>query len=172
MPAAHDGAQAVSAAPLSSVILAGGLAGLATDLLVHPLDTARTRLMHRTAWYTGLGDALLGIARTEGVRGLYRGAVITWSLTMPAHAFYFSAYTFTKRLLGGRDGDEGGLVHFSAGCIAECAGSVIWTPLDVIKQRQMVKPERLTVLIASVYKAEVRLRLLVQGVRACVRSQP
>ena len=59
-------------------LVAGGLGGLIADTCVHPLLTVKARMQIAGATgafsYTGTGDALRSIVRTEGVGGLYKGA--------------------------------------------------------------------------------------------------
>ena len=58
-----------------------------------------------------------------------------------AHALYFAGYEFGKRAIEpGRSMEEKSAVaHFGAGLIAELMGCLIWTPMDVIKQRQQAQ---------------------------------
>lgn len=59
------------------------------------------------------------------------------TLTIPAHALYFTGYESSKRFLGRHLG-EGSVTNFLSGFWADVMGSLIWTPMDVIKQRLQV----------------------------------
>jgi len=78
----------------------------------------------------------------EGIRAFYKGFGAVAAMTMPAHALYFGGYEATKSLLqpSRSSQDKGAWVHFTAGFVADVCGSIIWAPMDVIKQRvQMAK---------------------------------
>ena len=76
--------------PARAFVAGVGSAGLAA-LLVNPLDVAQTRLTVQHAAkdrrvYRGLLHCLTSIARTEGVRGLYRGTLPSMLCTSTAVA--------------------------------------------------------------------------------------
>ena len=138
-------------------LLAGSIAGLVSDGLVHPIDTIRARLQVQritsaipttaaattsklTA--TGLG---LRIVRQEGLGSLYKGFGAVATGTIPGHALYFAGYEVSKEYLAR-------LPMFSpdtpsskftlplvAGFLADVFGSLAWTPMDVVKQRMQVR---------------------------------
>jgi hypothetical protein len=113
-------------------LAAGGVAGIVSDGVMHPVDTVRTLLM---AQRDGKRSTLQMFRET---RGLYRGFGVVReavpllhsslssfqvaSLSLPAHAAYFMAYTEAKRLFGG----DSTVSHLAAGLIADVAGSLFW----------------------------------------------
>jgi hypothetical protein len=135
---------------MAEFFLAGSLAGLISDAVVHPLDTIRARLQTQisnnhagTAQYRSATDALVKITRTEGPRALYRGFSIVALATIPGHALYFYGYEQSKaylnRLLSSPPSKLGEIsVHLTSGMVADVFGSLAWTPMDVIKQRMQV----------------------------------
>jgi hypothetical protein len=67
----------------------GGAAAIAAISVMHPVDVVKSRLqiqgengVGRGKRYTGVVSSLVRIARSEGVRGLYRGL-------LPAYAMQF-----------------------------------------------------------------------------------
>jgi len=137
-------------------MLSGSLAGLISDICVHPVDTVRARLQVQRnyslpscpssiilpgEYYRNTAHAFISIIRTEGVLALYKGFGIVFTCTIPAHGLYFAGYEMAKKAMRpSRRGDEkGALVHFMAGIWAEICGSFIWVPQDVIKQRLQVQ---------------------------------
>jgi hypothetical protein len=122
--------------PPSISLLAGGAAGMVADAIVHPIDTVRARLQVQSG-NNGLVSTYYNIVTKEGWRALYRGFGIVVAFTTPAHALYFLGYEFGKKYIQpNKPADQKGpLVHFSAGLVAECMGALIWTPMDVVKQR-------------------------------------
>jgi hypothetical protein len=65
----------------------GGAAAIAAISVMHPVDVVKSRLQIQGEKaggrrYTGVVSSLIQIARSEGVRGLYRGLI-------PAYAMQF-----------------------------------------------------------------------------------
>lgn len=128
--------------------LVGGMAaGLVQDGLLHPLDTMRARLdvgvvsdPQRLAALRaqGPGAALLSEARSvlaaDGLRGIYRGYGFCLATSAPCNAAYFGAYSTVRRQIS-----DGSPLHDAAcGLVAEATASILWTPVDVVKQRLQV----------------------------------
>mmetsp|Transcript_12488 Transcript_12488/g.30631 ORF Transcript_12488/g.30631 Transcript_12488/m.30631 type:complete len:341 (+) Transcript_12488:82-1104(+) len=127
---------------MSHIFIAGGAAGLVSDAVMHPVDTVRTRL-----WLAGQGgatvykssaDAIFSIARTEGVSSFYKGFSVVGMITPLAYGVYFASYEQSKRgisKLTGR-GQDSASVHFVSGLLANITSQFVWTPMDIVKQRQ------------------------------------
>ena len=155
----------VSLMPSATVeCVAGAVAGVAQDALMHPVDTLRARLdvtsVARPAPRDGLvvrvnplrelrAAARWTLAR-EGVRGLYRGYALAVAGAAPANMLYFGCFKASQRLLGAgdarggaRNADARGAAaafarDMAAGTLAELCAACWWTPLDVVKQRMQV----------------------------------
>jgi len=114
---------------------------------------------------------LFTIVRKEGPMALMKGFGPVALLTAPAHGVYFGVYEGIKELIP-RRGAWGRLsessVHLTAGFAANTVGAVLWTPMDVIKQRQQARvgkgpyPGPLAAL-AQVYKEDGLRRGLMRG---------
>ncbi|PRW05777.1 folate transporter chloroplastic isoform X1 [Chlorella sorokiniana] len=81
--------------------LAGGTAGLAATLILHPLDVVKTRLQVQDGAgllpaYRGTVDALRQIVRQEGWRALYSGLTPALAGSGLAWGIYFFAYNRAK----------------------------------------------------------------------------
>lgn len=88
-------------------IIIGGVAGGLTGFLTTPLDLAKTRLMTQAgaagaAQYSGVGDVLMKVARTEGVSGLFKGSAARTAWLIPFTAVYFGVHEASKRALRNR----------------------------------------------------------------------
>eukprot|EP01133_Synstelium_polycarpum_P002336 gene2336-2650_t len=108
---------------------------------MHPVDTIRARMQVErvgSAQYRSTAHAFRSIIQKEGVSYLYKGFPIVVTATIPAHALYFFGYEFSKRQLAPLVGD-GPLNHFVSGLVADVAGAMIWTPMDIVKQRLQVQ---------------------------------
>lgn len=86
-------------------------------------------------------DAFSQIARKEGFRTFFKGFGAVAAMTMPAHALYFGGFEAAKAVLEPRAEEakqsvwRKPLAHFTSGFFADICGSLIWCPMDVIKQR-------------------------------------
>ncbi|KAJ3996393.1 mitochondrial carrier domain-containing protein [Lentinula boryana] len=84
----------------------GALAGSISQTLTYPFDVLRRKMqvagMKSSALghkYTGALDALIGIMRTEGIQGLYRGLWPNLLKVAPSIATSFFTYELVKELL-------------------------------------------------------------------------
>mmetsp|Transcript_16024 Transcript_16024/g.37350 ORF Transcript_16024/g.37350 Transcript_16024/m.37350 type:complete len:368 (-) Transcript_16024:675-1778(-) len=155
----------------------GAASGFVADLLTHPMDTVRTRLWMQDSKktcgyrYNNLWHGLFSMVRKEGSMSLWKGFGPVALLTAPAHGVYFGIYEVTKELIP-RDGAYGhwneSSVHLTAGFIANMVGAVLWTPMDVIKQRQQASIGKGPYLgpvsaIAAVYREDGMRNGLMRG---------
>ncbi|KAM7253889.1 hypothetical protein ACFE04_031571 [Oxalis oulophora] len=86
-----------------SLILAGGLAGLAYWIPVYPTDVVKSVIQiddFKSPKYSGSIDAFKKILASEGVKGLYKGFSTAMVRSMPANAGVFLAYELTRSALG------------------------------------------------------------------------
>jgi hypothetical protein len=73
-------------------------AGVIARVLCHPLDTAKSRIQAQSTasghsmLYRSTLHALTNTLRYEGVRGLYRGFLITLVGSVPATCLYLTSY--------------------------------------------------------------------------------
>jgi hypothetical protein len=123
--------------------ISGSGAGLIADGIVHPIDTVRARLQvqHKKELYNGTIDAFKKIAKNEGIKVFYKGFGIVASFTVPAHGLYFLGYEMFKKVVSPDVplSEKGALTNFGAGIFADVLGALIWTPMDVVKQRLQVE---------------------------------
>ncbi|XP_078448432.1 uncharacterized protein LOC144716991 isoform X2 [Wolffia australiana] len=137
--------------------LANGVAGMVSNVVscayYVPLDVICQRLMVQDlpgiSTYNGPFDAIRGVLRTEGVRGLYRGFGLTMLTMSPANALWWGAYGAAQHLIwktlgyGGHSEKKPShlelvSVQATAGTVAGACSSVITTPIDTIKTRLQV----------------------------------
>jgi len=146
-------------------LAAGAFAGLSQDVLLHPLDTLRTRLnaaptstsvlkpitsSNPLIAFTSTGAQLF---RTQGVLGFYRGFNAVLLFSIPTNALYLGGYTYWRERLesvilsGSGGGGEGrkeptmvqrGAIDMAAGTCAELGACLLWTPYDVVRQRMQI----------------------------------
>jgi len=82
-------------------IMAGGVAGSCSMMVVYPLDFARTRLgtdmgSAGERKFNGILDCVQKIAKTDGVLGLYRGFAVSVTGIFIYRSLYFGMYDSGK----------------------------------------------------------------------------
>lgn len=82
-------------------MLAGGLGGTFGDILMHSIDTVKTRQQgdpHMPPKYGSLSSTYAKIFRQEGFqRGLYSGVIPAFLGSFPGTIIFFGAYEYSKR---------------------------------------------------------------------------
>jgi hypothetical protein len=136
----------------------GAIAGLVSDAIVHPIDTIRATLqVQRSSHTVSASTALMNMVRQDGIKRLYKGFGSVFVGTIPGHALYFSGYEFFKKMfLSEKSVQENKTVrivgHLAAGFFADICGSLVWTPMDVVKQRLQVQ-DKSNMLYSSSFDA-------------------
>ena len=84
-------------------MIAGGIGGTSGDLLMHSLDTVKTRQQgdpHIPPRYTSMSSTYATIFKQEGFRrGLYSGVTPAFLGSLPGTVIFFGAYEYSKRHL-------------------------------------------------------------------------
>ena len=84
-------------------MLAGGVGGSSGDMLMHSIDTVKTRQQGDTHYpprYSSLSSAYLKIFRQEGLgRGLYSGVTPAFLGSFPGTVIFFGTYEWSKRTM-------------------------------------------------------------------------
>lgn len=124
--------------PYIQAMLAGGIGGTMGDMLMHSLDTVKTRQQGDPHWpprYTSLSDAYMKILRQEGVRrGLYGGFSAAMLGSFPGTVLFFGAYEFSKRTMLDY-GINPSVAYLASGFSADLVASVLYVPSEVLKTR-------------------------------------
>lgn len=119
-------------------MLAGGLGGLSGDMLMHSLDTVKTRQQgdpHRPPKYHSLLNTYYTILRQEGVRrGLYGGVLPAFLGSFGGTSIFFGSYELTKRWQLDM-GITPSIAYLNAGFLADLAASPLYVPTEVLKTR-------------------------------------
>ena len=119
-------------------MLAGGTGGCCGDMLMHSLDTVKTRQQGDPTFppkYTSMGSSYATIYRQEGFfRGLYSGVTPAFWGSFPGTVIFFGVYEFTKRQMLDR-GVNPSIAYFSGGFFADLAASIVYVPSEVLKTR-------------------------------------
>ncbi|KAF7595241.1 hypothetical protein BBP40_006741 [Aspergillus hancockii] len=121
-----------------NAMLAGATGGTCGDMLMHSLDTVKTRQQGDPTFppkYTSMTSSYATIYRQEGLlRGLYGGAVPAFFGSFPGTLMFFGVYEFTKRQMID-SGINPNLAYLSGGFFADLAASIVYVPSEVLKTR-------------------------------------
>jgi solute carrier family 25 S-adenosylmethionine transporter 26 len=139
---------------------AGALGGVAAAVIVHPLDTAKTRL--QLPQFASLYKNSTRIAlRSMPMQTLFSGLTPLICGATPASGFYFASYELAKHvLLQTEMFPHVSLVHFVAGAIGDTSASLFIVPAEVLKLRMQchiesnAKRKSMLTLTREIYVAE------------------
>lgn len=124
--------------PYLHAMLAGGIGGTTGDMLMHSLDTVKTRQQgdpHMPPKYTSMGNTYYTIWRQEGFKkGLYGGVEPAFLGSFIGTVCFFGAYEWTKRTMIDY-GVTPSVAYFSAGLLADLAAAPAYVPSEVLKTR-------------------------------------
>ncbi|KAF4305918.1 Mitochondrial substrate/solute carrier [Botryosphaeria dothidea] len=124
--------------PYIHAMLAGGLGGLTGDMLMHSLDTVKTRQQgdpHMPPKYTSMGSTYRTIFRQEGLlRGLYGGVVPAFLGSFSGTVIFFGTYEWTKRTMVDA-GIAPPIAYFTGGLLADLFAAPLYVPSEVLKTR-------------------------------------
>jgi solute carrier family 25 (mitochondrial iron transporter), member 28/37 len=144
-----------------AILAASALAGLTTRLVTHPLDTAKTWRQAGTP--------------PAGVRALYRGLGVACALHAPALAVYLATYEGVKAALLRRPWgapaaasiprEQATAIYAASALCAEAVSGLLWTPLEVLKQRVQVG-------VRPSARAAARSVVSTEGWRGLLRGYP
>lgn len=81
--------------------ISGGLAGVGADLVLHGMDTLKTRMQGQLTTnsikYSGIQASFKTILKEEGFRGLYGGLGVALVGSFASTLVYFATYEGLKR---------------------------------------------------------------------------
>lgn len=123
---------------LKTHFLAGSVSGLVQSVICSPMELAKTRLQLQNTKSAGNNlifrgplDCLYHVAKTEGVRGIFKGLGITAFRDTPGIATYFVSYELMIRMK-----EQPGIFYtLMAGGLAGVTSWIVSIPMDVIKTR-------------------------------------
>jgi len=127
-------------------ILTGATAGATEAFVVVPFELVKIRLQDRASAgkYTGILDCVVKTVREEGLLALYNGLESTLWRHILWNAGYFGCIFQVKSLMpkvDKSDKTKAMLIDFISGGIGGTVGTVINTPMDVVKSRIQNSPK-------------------------------
>uniref|UniRef100_A0AAR2JWS7 ADP/ATP translocase n=1 Tax=Pygocentrus nattereri TaxID=42514 RepID=A0AAR2JWS7_PYGNA len=128
-------------------LASGGAAGATSLCFVYPLDFARTRLAADIGKgaaereFTGLGNCLAKIFKSDGVRGLYLGFNVSVQGIIIYRAAYFGIYDTAKGMLPDPKNTHIIVSWMIAQTVTAVAGLISY-PFDTVRRRMMMQSGR------------------------------
>jgi solute carrier family 25 (mitochondrial adenine nucleotide translocator), member 4/5/6/31 len=138
-------------------LASGGAAGATSLCFVYPLDFARTRLAAdigkaEQREFTGLGNCLTKIFKTDGLGGLYRGFGVSVQGIIIYRAAYFGFYDTARGMLPDPKNTPIYISWAIAQVVTTVAGIVSY-PFDTVRRRMMMQSGRKATEI--IYKSTI-----------------
>jgi len=134
----------------------GGAAGATSLMFVYPLDFARTRLAAdvgkgKSRIYTGLGNCISTIYKSDGLVGLYRGFGVSVGGIIVYRAAFFGGYD-TLRDVALADPKNAPVWQkwLVAQTVTTIAG-IISYPFDTVRRRMMMQAGRVDKMYTSTF---------------------
>lgn len=123
-----------------ALLAALAVSGAHSCCVAHPLDTLRARLMTSRSDDATLLPCIRRLVVTNGVRGVYRGFGVYFFMQAPAIATYLTTYERAKAPIVDSLGlsSPHSVVHLSSDMTAATLGTVLWVPVEAVKQRAEV----------------------------------
>jgi solute carrier family 25 phosphate transporter 23/24/25/41 len=92
-------------------LAAGAVSGAVAQTITYPFDVLRRRFQINTMsgmgyQYSGIGNAIFMIVKTEGVKGLYKGIVPNLLKVVPSMASNWWSFEMTRDFIVGKDNSE------------------------------------------------------------------
>ncbi len=144
--------------------LCGSIAGVISDAMTHPIDTVRANMQYERGFsnlrYRSTFEAFKTLFRD---RGLYRGFGSVAATTIPAHGLYFAGFEIGTRWYQSFRPNHEFEAHLFGGLVADIAGSMVWVPADVIKQRVQLSADKSSLAAAKRVMATEGLRGFYRG---------
>jgi len=128
-------------------LASGGAAGATSLCFVYPLDFARTRLAADVGKagtereFSGLGNCIMKIYRSDGLAGLYRGFGVSVQGIIIYRAAFFGIYDTAKGLLPDPKNTPIIISWAIAQTVTTVAG-IISYPFDTVRRRMMMQSGR------------------------------
>ncbi|KAI4481316.1 hypothetical protein M0804_009436 [Polistes exclamans] len=127
-------------------LASGGAAGATSLLFVYPLDFARTRLAADVGKgaqreFSGMGDCLVKVFKTDGLFGLYRGFNVSVQGIIIYRAAYFGLYDTAQGFFSDPKATPLYVNFLIAQAVTSLSGLLSY-PLDTVRRRMMMQSGR------------------------------
>lgn len=131
---------------LGGNLAAGGAAGVSSMVITYPLDFARTRLAtdiggpKEKRQFKGLFDCLSKVVAKDGIRGIYRGILLSIPVAIVFRATYFGMYDTAKETLTTKKHSM--LITFAIAQFTTASAGYLCYPMDTVRRRMVMQSGR------------------------------
>ncbi|KNH08238.1 mitochondrial substrate carrier family protein [Perkinsela sp. CCAP 1560/4] len=135
---------------LTDNLFAGGASGIATALVLTPIELVKCRLQVQETLapaqrlHNGPLHCVLHTLRTEGIRGMFLGLTPCLLREIPGNAVWYGVYSTAKAYLP-KESHSGQAPMYQVAMAGSLAGIAYWTaffPADVVKTRIQVDTKK------------------------------
>lgn len=129
-------------------LASGGMAGATSLCFVYPLDFARTRLAADIGKagtdreFSGLGNCLSKIYKSDGLYGLYRGFSVSVQGIIIYRAAYFGFFDTIKSMVSTGDKAPNFFVTWAIAQVVTVCSGIASYPFDTVRRRMMMQSGR------------------------------
>lgn len=144
-------------------LASGGAAGATSLCFVYPLDFARTRLAadigkgDAEREFKGLGNCLSKIFKSDGLRGLYRGFLVSVQGIIIYRAAYFGCFDTAKAMLTSDPKQTNFFVAWLIAQIVTTGAGILSYPFDTVRRRMMMQSGRADILYKNTMDCWVKI---------------
>eukprot|EP01083_Nonionella_stella_P079764 218991_1 len=150
----------------TEIFLSGGMATVAHDFVVTPLDVVKQRMQMPQSSHTKVLRCVADIYRKEGLSIFYRSYPTTLLLNIPFQGAYFLTYETVKSFLCRHMERESGPIWLASGFSAGAFAGLVSTPLDVAKTFIQTTPQNTDLNPARIVSHIART----EGVRSLLKG--
>jgi len=155
-------------------LASGGAAGATSLCVVYPLDFARTRLAADVGKgsgreFSGLGNCLIKIFKSDGLLGLYRGFFVSVQGIIIYRASYFGFFDTIKSMVSTDPKKVNFFVAWGIAQVVTVCSGIASYPWDTVRRRMMMQSGKKEILYKNTWDCAVKI-IKNEGVRAMYKG--
>jgi len=156
-------------------LASGGAAGATSLCFVYPLDFARTRLAADVGKgdgqreFSGLGNCLVKIFKSDGILGLYRGFFVSVQGIIIYRASYFGFFDTIKSMVSTDPKKVNFFVAWGIAQVVTVCSGIASYPWDTVRRRMMMQSGKKEILYKNTWDCAVKI-VKNEGLRAMYKG--
>jgi solute carrier family 25 (adenine nucleotide translocator) protein 4/5/6/31 len=155
-------------------LASGGAAGATSLCVVYPLDFARTRLAADVGKgsgreFSGLGNCLIKIFKSDGLLGLYRGFFVSVQGIIIYRASYFGFFDTIKSMVSTDPKKVNFFVAWGIAQVVTVCSGIASYPWDTVRRRMMMQSGKKEILYKNTWDCAVKI-IKNEGLRAMYKG--
>lgn len=143
-------------------LASGGAAGALSLCVVYPLDFGRTRLAMDVGKganreFTGLGNCIVKVFKSDGIVGLYRGFNVSVQGIIIYRASYFGFFDTIKALVAKDSKHMNFFVAWAIAQVVTVSSGIASYPWDTVRRRMMMQSGRKDILYRNAWDCALKV---------------